>query len=294
MRTDDRILGGWASGAVAFVCLGCSGTAAPPPFVDTTSGRSTTEVAYPVAPYGLGVGSTISDFDFIGYADPGMTTARTQAISLADFYNPHGLDTAYQPAPGALDDRLFPPSSGYAGAGKAKPTVLLIDVASVWCGPCNDESGKVFPQKYARYAPCGGEILLDLHDGEIPRTAATLQDLRDWTAQYGVDYPAVVDPAYKLDPLFQADAFPNNIIVDTTTMKIVDVLAGEAVVGTCSDVYVCTADADCALCLGSGKCASGKACAADADCQSEACTPLKFWTEYEAHLDRARAGCQLQ
>jgi hypothetical protein len=295
----ERILGFVMSGTMAVVALGCSSGAPSAPaavqgFNDTTGeGKQTPvpAVPYPAAPYGLGVGSVIPNFDFEGFANaPASQTMHV--LSLAQFYNPHGLDKNYQPAAGEPDDRLFPADSGFANAGKPKPTVLLIDIASVWCGPCNQEAGTLLPFKHDLYSACGGEFLLNLHDSLTPGITATPTNLKQWTTKYGVNFPAVIDPAYKLDPLFQADAFPNNLVIDLTTMTIVTVVAGEVIPGTCSDnTTICGTDADLATCADT---TLNLNCNSLAACPSGPCTQFPFWSSFEAHLDKSRTGCTVK
>jgi hypothetical protein len=171
------------------------------------------EEAYPAGPYGVGIGSVMPNLQFVGVQN---TTDQSQKafhfIQLADFYNPTGNDT-------------YPEGSPY-GAGNAKPTVLLIDVASVWCGPCNYEAQNILPAKYKTYAPRGGEFLLQLADGPTPGIPATTTNLLNWAKKYKVEHPASIDPANKLEPYWDADAYPENFIIDTKTMKIVRRLAG--------------------------------------------------------------------
>ena len=74
------------------------------------------------------------------------------------------------------DDRLYPAGSPYNGdtdTQQPKPRVLLIDIASVWCGPCNEEAKSEFPGLYAKYKPCGGQFLFQLAQGAGPGTPAT-------------------------------------------------------------------------------------------------------------------------
>lgn len=189
--------------------------------------------AYAPGPYGISKGSIIANYEFIGFANAKAFNGGMQAIQLADFYNPHANDPSYVPAEGQPDDRFFAPGSQYntkdANGNEVlakKPKALLIDVASVWCGPCNEEAGSVLPAKYAAYKPRGGEFLLQLADGPTPGTPAQPKNLTSWTTKYKVDYPATIDPSYKLGALFEADAFPANFIIDTTTMTIVEVIAG--------------------------------------------------------------------
>jgi hypothetical protein len=305
---SDAVLAWLALGAVAVSGIACSssappstsGTTQPPAFTDTTGETANQPAEYPAGPFGVSVGSIIENFQFVGYQDPKTNHATMQLIQLSDFYNPHGKDPSYQPPAGGQDDRYFPTTSGYENAGKLKPTVLLVDVASVWCGPCNDEAGTVLPMKHALYEPCGGEFLLQLADSENPGTPATPKNLLQWTEKYGVDFPGAIDPTYKLQELWAANAFPENFIIDTTTMKIVDVIAGEAVVGTCAEYSVCNVDADCQVCGPdpsggpSNVCGDGTDCTASTQCAGQKCTPFPFWVKYESLLDKTRAGCTVK
>jgi hypothetical protein len=281
--------------------LACSSSAPapevkPPAFVDDTGEAATAPAAYPAGPYGISIGSVIANYLFVGYPNAMQSTSSMAYIQLADFYNPHGKDASYTPPAGGVDDRLFPASSGYENAGKLKPTVLLVDIASVWCGPCNEEAGTILPAKHATYLPCGGEFFLQLADNENEGAGngpATPKNLSAWTHMYKVDFPAVIDPSYKLENIWAANAYPENLIIDTATMKIVAVNAGEAVPGTCNENSICTTDADCQSCQ-SGTCGDGTTCTADSDCAAKKCTQFPFWTTYESLLDKTRTGCTLK
>lgn len=183
-----------------------------PSFPEGTGQLPRDEVAYPSGPFGIGKGSIIANYEFRGFVDSTVFNEDTQVIQLADFYNPTGTD-------------VYPEGSPY-GAGTPKPTALLIDVSSSWCGPCQHEADVVLPPKYAEYRPQGGEFLLQLADGPTPGKAATEKNLVSWTTKYDVNYPAAFDPSYKLSALFDADAFPANMIINTRTMEIVAVISG--------------------------------------------------------------------
>jgi len=170
-------------------------------------------------------GYVIPNFSFQGFVDAQVQGKTPETIALYDFYNPHAGDASYQPADPADDDRLFPPGSPY-GAGTRKPTGLLIDIASVWCGPCNEEAKSVLNGLYARYQPCGGQFVFQLAEGAAPGAPVTQQLLQSWVSTYHVSYPATWDPAGQLRPLYSADSYPDSAIVDTRTMEIVDVISG--------------------------------------------------------------------
>ncbi len=171
-----------------------------------------TKAAYPEGPFGLEIGSIAENYKFIGYAKPHEDQENYYEIQLSDFYNPTG-DGVYE-------------EGSVHGAGNPKPTVLLIAVSAVWCGPCQYENAELLPVEYAEYAPQGAEFLLQLADGPTVGVPAKFSHLKSWTTKYDTKWPAVIDPSSKLSALFEADAFPANILIDTTTMEIVDVIAG--------------------------------------------------------------------
>jgi hypothetical protein len=181
--------------------------------------------AYPVGPYGTTKGTIVAQYQFVGYQNAQTQHSSTQAIQLADFYNPHVNDSGYAPADPSQDDRLFPAGSLY-GSSAPKPRALSITISSGWCGPCRNEAKTVIPAKRLQYKPMGGEFLVQLNDGTMQGHSATQQDLLNWTTQFHVDYPATIDPSRQLDALFVQHAYPTNIILDTRSMDIVEVVAG--------------------------------------------------------------------
>ncbi len=227
MRQSTFALTGAIVGAMALMgCNGSSGSGGgdsgdgtlAPAFPDGTGQQAHGAKAYPAGPYGVGKGSIIANYKFVGYANAQKINNALQAIELADLYNPTG-------------DGVFEEGS-VMEVGAPKPKALLIDVASVWCGPCNYEADQVLPGLYAKYKPLGGEFLLNLADGVTPGTSATTKSLYNWTTKYKVDYPATIDPTYKLSALFDQDAYPANMIINLKTMEIVEVIAGAPEAGS--------------------------------------------------------------
>lgn len=180
---------------------------------------------YPAGPYGTSKGSVVARYQFKGFQSPHVESGSMQAIQLADFYNPHADDPGYAPADPTQDDRLFPEGSLY-GSRAPKPKALSISVSSVWCGACQKEAKLVLPGKHLLYKPLGGEFLVQLNDGPAPGHAASQQDLLGWTTKFQVNFPATIDPSRQLDALFVMAAYPTNIILDTRTMRIVEVVPG--------------------------------------------------------------------
>jgi hypothetical protein len=177
-------------------------------------GQLKTAVTYPGGPYGVTKASIITNFELSGFPAPGTSAdpAALVSISLADFYNPTG-------------DGVYPEDSPY-GAGNPKPKALLIDIGAVWCTPCQFEAKTILPKLYEQYKPLGAEILFDLADGAKGGIAASPTELVSWVKKYKSTFPCALDPDRKLGASFNTDSFPVNILVDTRTMQIVDVVAG--------------------------------------------------------------------
>lgn len=166
--------------------------------------------AYPPGPYGVSKGSIISNLEFVGYFNPMDKSRGMQLVTLADFYNPTGAD-------------VFPENTPYPElAGTPKPKALLIMVSASWCGPCQQEAAEVVPGKYEKYHPMGGEFLLQLVEGPNYDPAVP-KNLDSWTNKFDVNYPAAIDPSYKMGA-FVPGAFPANMIINTRTMEIVQVV----------------------------------------------------------------------
>ena len=84
----------------------------------------------------------------------------------------------------------------------------------------------MLPAKHAFYKPRGGEFLVQLNDGPSQGHSAAASDLVDWTTKFHVDFPATIDPGRQLDALFVFPAYPTNILLDTRTMRILEVVVG--------------------------------------------------------------------
>ncbi len=65
-----------------------------------------------------------------------------------------------------------------------------------------------------------------LVDGPSQGSPAELSQLIGWTSKYETRFPAVIDPQYQMGSLFPSTAFPANILVDTKTMQILEVVSG--------------------------------------------------------------------
>jgi hypothetical protein len=167
---------------------------------------------YPPGPYGIGLQSTVRDFQFVGYTRPGVDRADLELISLADFYNPTGTE-------------VFP-DDGRAWAGQPKPKALAVSVAAYWCAPCKQEWRVDVPEKQAELGPLGGEFLLLLSDGNDGGVPPVLNELNSWVSTFQVTAPATMDPTLEFQSVWASDAFPQNVLIRTSDMKIIAKASG--------------------------------------------------------------------
>lgn len=203
VRADgDAGAGGSSAGGAGGSSAGGSNTGGTAAGGDAGSGPvdpggKGNEVDYPAGPYGLEVGSIVSNYKFNGLRDPkeaGYKTTSTEFISFSDYYNPTGDET--------------------------KPRALVVTASARWCTYCKAEAVNSM-KHHAYWNPKGVEFITTLFDNETPGEPATFKDLELWTKAYKLEYPVVLDPnPPKLGVFFKLDAAPFNMVLDLTTMKI--------------------------------------------------------------------------
>jgi hypothetical protein len=163
-------------------------------------------------PYGVGTGSVIPNFKFMGYPRATLDKTSLVAINLGDFYNPTGTD-------------VYPAGSPY-GEGTPKPKAVILDRSAVWCGPCNQEAATEIPAKRQEFASQGGEWFVMLAESSQHNVPATQTDLTNWATKYHLNYPGSIDSKGYLNSIVGQDAYPGNVIVRTKDMKIIKWVAG--------------------------------------------------------------------
>jgi hypothetical protein len=181
-------------------------TAAPgpaaSPFAIANQAPGFAPFQYPAAPYGVITGSVIEDLDFLGWWAPGAAgydIRQARTVSLADFYSPAGEDGV---------------------------ELLMISAVAVWCSVCKTEYQHMATEAhYAKFRPRGLEMLGILFE-DAAAEPATYADLTNWGRAYSVEFPLVMDPAFKSGVFFDKSATPMNMLVDARTMTILSVVTG--------------------------------------------------------------------
>lgn len=199
---------------VALALVGCQSGSGDP--VEPLPGSGIeVEEGYPEPPYGTTIGLVIQNFGFEGYVDPsaGLGPEARVVIELGDLYNPTG-------------DGVHAEGSPF-GEGNPLPTVLMVNIAAVWCGPCKEETSTILPVEYDRFHPRGMELISILTDSFAPGDPASFEDLDNWVSNFASDFPTVIDPSYQLGTLIDTSQYPSNFLIDTRDMTIVELVVGK-------------------------------------------------------------------
>ncbi len=161
---------------------------------------------YPEGPYGTAVGATIANLSFLGWRDPVASAydeTALEVVRLSDFYNP--------------------------GGAKNDVRVIVLNASAVWCSVCRAEYSHLARDGiYEEYRPKGIEIVGVLFEDNSGAPARP-RDLALWgnsDSGFAVPFPLVLDPGFKTGVYFSADATPLNMIIDATTMEILNVTMG--------------------------------------------------------------------
>ena len=180
-------------------------------------------VQYAPGPFGVGVGSTINNYTFLGFPSPGVDDEGLETMKMSDFYNPTG-------------EGVFPADSLYR-AGEPLPKAIMIANSAGWCQPCMAEAYSVMDPVYDDYLDQGGEFMVSIEEG-VTYEPAVEDDLWEWVnatnfpaglgvpSDWRVRWPGIINPTGALWPIIGQGAFPGAIVVRTKDMKIANVEIG--------------------------------------------------------------------
>lgn len=170
----------------------------------TAAGPDYRRQDYPAGPYGVGVGSTLEDFAFLGWRDPVTSEydiERLETVRLSEFYNPDG---------------------------RSDVKLIWINASAVWCTVCRAEMKDINIQDIkGTMGPKGLQLIETLFEDNDSLPAKPL-DLQKWgqVVDHSIDFPLLLDPGFKLGAFFTSDATPLNMLVDATNMRILDATMG--------------------------------------------------------------------
>lgn len=129
-------------------------------------------------------------------------------ISLISFLRPSQPNGISKPKMGApmSNFELADIKDEWISLSDYRGQVVLINTWASWCPPCRAEMPDLnaFYNQYKDQ----GFVVLAINGGEAPATA------RAFTAEYGLDFPVLVDPDYRVMDGLMIDSFPTSIVVD--------------------------------------------------------------------------------
>jgi len=163
--------------------------------------------SYPVGPYGKNPGDVITNLGWTGKTDSNMNGFVSDdgytTICLASYFQNPNIQ------------------------------VVVLIGSAVWCVPCNEEVPDLVTL-YQSYQSDGGHVafLEVLLDGTNVGIAPTTTQFQSWTTKYKQPYDVVIgDQAHVLNDYNPQLAYPLQVVVQTSTMKIFTETVGNDVPG---------------------------------------------------------------
>jgi hypothetical protein len=185
--------------SLALALIGCGG-----PHTDNTPNQmNPSAINYPAGPYGYAQNSIIQNLAFVGKLDPAGAAGTAsydqlpmKPIQLADYYQ------------------------------SATVKYLMISGVAGWCPPCNNEQVDVVTAQQA-YEAKGVVFLEALVEGFKFGVASTETDLDHWQANHSLHVGIMLDPNDYIHQYADYAAFPLNMVVSTSDMRIQYMQVGE-------------------------------------------------------------------
>lgn len=157
-------------------------------------------LSYPPGPYGVKPGSIIADITWQGWRNPvavGHDPEKFETISLSDYYD---------------------------AAGEKGYRAIVLNASARWCSICKLEQSHLRAQR-DKWQSKGVVFIGSLFEGTTADPAKA-SDLVAWSRTYQIDWVLVLDPNNQLGLFFDRAASPMNMVIDTRTMKIRDIVTG--------------------------------------------------------------------
>jgi len=151
--------------------------------------------AYPGAPYGSDVGSTIANLSIAG-------TQRDD--------NKNGTPSDDPLRTITLDDYRVDPGL----------RVLVILVAAEWCLPCQNEQKELVAEYQAYRNEKAGVAMLEAITQKANSSPADAETIANWATHYNVPFDMTFDPGAVLAPYSDPSTYPAQLVIRTSDMNI--------------------------------------------------------------------------
>lgn len=150
------------------------------------------EHVYPCGPYGVQPGAIMKNVVLPGLRGrTGVDTVANEIVEqlkLSDYY---GDDKGYK--------------------------AIVVTSSAEWCEPCKAEQAGL-KRLYDEYN--GKVAIFEAVIEDIQRAPATIEVARRWAQTYGLHFDVAIDPTGILKPYYDISAFPMNMVIRTSDMKI--------------------------------------------------------------------------
>ncbi len=169
-------------------------------FISPPHGVVVDKLAYPVGPYGYGVGAVVEDFSLEGFIDDDgdgdLFNEAARQIALKEFFQGEDLDAK----------------------------IILVNVGAGWCPYCQDEMNYLVGVYDAYYAK--GVRVFSVVVQDDSENTADLAFAETWAYRFNSKMPIAIDPSDDLGPYYPEAALPLNVYINAKTMEIVDSYVG--------------------------------------------------------------------
>lgn len=95
-------------------------------------------------------------------------------------------------------------------------SVVMLDVSSVWCGPCNEAAASSMEVFEAIRDQHKSSFLITVLVQDELAGPATVGDAEEWSEKYGLEYPVVVDEGESVRAAYGVIAFPVFLFIAPT------------------------------------------------------------------------------
>ena len=95
-------------------------------------------------------------------------------------------------------------------------SVVMLDVSSVWCGPCNEAAASSMEVFEAIRAEHKSSFLITVLVQDEFAGAASVSDAEEWSEKYSIEYPVVVDQGESVRNAYGVIAFPVFLFIAPT------------------------------------------------------------------------------